>query len=173
MPATMAASGIQTAIRPPPPVVTSAMSPPIAVAPVAPAILTSPSALIASTPPMIGDPWAGLSGGSVPIVLPTFTLPGDETSSLMLPMAPEISFLPEAYAAAARRFAAAPPAIVTFVDPLTGLAEDDDGPDAAPDQAWLLVDSPDDGHNAPDGTPIGATIGDIGGAPIRWDSHPP
>jgi hypothetical protein len=131
----------------------------------------------------VPDPWfdaSRLTPASDPITLPGFTLPGDETSSLMLPVAPEISRLPEAFAAAARRFTERPPAIITYVDPLTGKADDDAAPTAG-DQSWRLVDASRDDLE-PDGTGLEGDPGvmpsriagaRIPGARILWDSHPP
>jgi len=98
-----------------------------------------------------------------PIMLPRFTLPGDETSTLMLPATPEISHLPQDFAAAVRRLTERTPAIVTFVDPVTGQLVSPAFPQTmqpAKEQPWLLVDTdPDDN--------LGALS-----SRIRWDSHP-
>ena len=102
------------------------------------------------------------------IVLPSFTSPGDEVSALMLPASPEISYLPQAFSDAARRFTERQPAIITFIDPATGMAADDASPMAdapAKDQSWLLVDADlDDTADAMSSQP---PLGQI-----RWDSHP-
>jgi hypothetical protein len=81
-----------------------------------------------------------------PILLPSFTVAGDETASLMLPASPEISSLPQAFSAAARRLIGRQSAIITFVDPATGAPVDDPDAAAAPgtDATWLLVDSDPD-----------------------------
>jgi hypothetical protein len=99
----------------------------------------------------------------------------------MLPVAPEISRLPEAFAAAARRFTERPPAIITYVDPLTGQADDDEASASGDGQAWRLVDAWRDSpltEGLNDGT--GLEGGDAGvmpsvipGARILWDSPPP
>jgi hypothetical protein len=98
-----------------------------------------------------------------PILLPGFTLPGDEVSALMLPATPEISYLPQAFSDAARRFIERPPSIITFIDPATGQPTDDPSsaaPQPEAEQSWLLVDAnPDDN--------IGALS-----SSINWDSHP-
>jgi hypothetical protein len=113
------------------------------------------------------DPWmdaTGLMAVANPIVLPDYTVPGDETAALMLPAAPEISHLPGAFAALAHRLTTRAPAVISFVDPVTGEAADHSlsaGGLHAQDQAWLLVD-PGLGHN------VGAVS-----SRIRWDSHPP
>jgi hypothetical protein len=97
------------------------------------------------------------------IVLPSFTLPGDEISALVLPAAPEISYLPEAFLKAAKWFVEQPPATITFVDPVTGQSSDlssqSDAPSAT-DPSWLLV------NNDPDDS--------LGTLPtqIRWDRFP-
>jgi len=169
------------AITPPP----FALAPPIVAAPpviVAPSV-QSPSATIAGAPPASRDPWfdtTRLMAAPEPIMLPGFTLPGDETSSLMMPVAPEISRLPEAFAAAAQRFTERPAAIVTFVDPLTGQADDDEA-SASGDPGWRLVDVWRDGpvtEGLNGGTGLGG--GDAGvmtsvipTGRILWDNHPP
>jgi hypothetical protein len=96
-------------------------------------------------------------------LLPEFTSPGDETATLMLPAAPEISHLPQAFAAAARRFTEQPPATITFFDPITG---DDTDPSlsaviqSALEQPWLVIDAAlDDSASA-------------ASARIRWNSAP-
>ena len=82
----------------------------------------------------------------------------------MLPASPDIAQLPQAFALAMQRLNARPPAIVTFVDPVTGEAVDDTGAanrPGAPDMAWLLFDGDSD-------------VGTGAVAPqIRWDSPPP
>ena len=128
------------------------------------------SAFAAVAPPAFASPGSdrmGLIASLAPLMLPSFTLPGDETSMLALPVTPEISRLPTAFATAAQRVAERTPPIVTFVDPFTGQTEDDDAPAAARDQAWLLVDPTNDDLTRLDGD-IGAVP-----SPIRWDSHPP
>jgi VCBS repeat-containing protein len=186
------------------PVTPLAIAPPLITLTPPPAALTPPTqVVIASTPPALPDPWSDatrLIAAPDPIMLPGFTLPGDETSALMLPVAPEISRLPEAFAAAAQRFTERPPAIVTYVDPLTGQPDDDDAPVSGGGQAWRLVDAWRDdresegfndgtgpGGTGPEGTGLGG--GDAGVMPspipgariaggripsrILWDSHPP
>jgi len=96
-------------------------------------------------------------------MLPSFTLPGDETATLMLPAAPEISQLPQAFAAAAKRFTAQPPATITFFDPITGDDTDDSlsaAIQSALEQPWLLIDAIQD-------DPAGAAT-----SRIRWESAP-
>ncbi len=100
---------------------------------------------------------APLSGDA--IVLPSFTTPGDETWSLMLPVAAEVAQLPDAVAAAMQRLTTHAPATISFVDPITGHHTDDIDPGAVPHQPWLLID-PDASH--PANQP----------SRIRWDSHP-
>jgi hypothetical protein len=93
-----------------------------------------------------------------PIVLPDFTLAGDETSTLMLPAVPEISSLPQDIAMALRRLTEVSPATISFVDPVTGQLVNAAQP--TQDQPWLVVDAdPDD------------TVGALSSR-IRWDSHP-
>jgi hypothetical protein len=83
---------------------------------------------------------ASLIASSDPIMLPNATMPGDELSSLVLPAAPEISQLPEALAAALKRFTHRTDALITFVDPVTGrLSDDDSQTDVVPD--WLVIDT--------------------------------
>jgi VCBS repeat-containing protein len=108
--------------------------------PLSPSISTSTTAM----------PWidvTGLMAVSHPILLPSFTVAGDETASLLLPAAPEISTLPEAFSQAVRRLTELQPAVVTFVDPSTGALAGDLSPAALPatDSSWLLIDmDPDD-----------------------------
>jgi len=95
------------------------------------------------------------------IVLPSFTTPGDDATTLMLPAAPEISRLPQAFAEAARRFTAQPPAMITFFDPITGDESDDSlsaAIQSALEQPWLLIDATPD------------TTGPASSSRIRWDS---
>jgi hypothetical protein len=135
-----------------------------------------PTSFTASSPPALLGPWADLAplwadstplmASSAPIVLPAFTVPGDETSSLMLPVTPEISHLPKAFAAAAQRVTELAPAIITVVDPRTGQAEVDDLPTPGPDQSWLLIDATDDDTPGLDGA-LGGVL-----SRIQWDSHP-
>jgi hypothetical protein len=99
-----------------------------------------------------------------PILLPDSTLAGGAIFALMLPASPEIAQLPEVFALAAQRLTAQPPALITFVDPVTGQASDDTDPadqQGAPDPAWLLLDADDDAG--------------VGAVPsqIRWDNAPP
>jgi hypothetical protein len=103
-----------------------------------------------------------------PLILPSFASPGDEVSALMLPASPEISYLPQAFSEAAKRFGERQLAIITFVDPTTGVATDESTPTPEPpvkDQSWLLVDSDLDDTTGvmPSDTLLGQ---------IRWDSHP-
>jgi hypothetical protein len=105
----------------------------------------------------------GLLSVPDPILLPDFTLAGDASFALMLPASPEIAQLPEAFALAAQRLTARPPALITFIDPVTGQASDDTDPAAqqgTPDPAWLLLDADDD-----------AGMGVVP-SQIRWDSAP-
>ncbi|MDR3662086.1 MAG: Ig-like domain-containing protein, partial [Mycobacterium sp.] len=103
-------------------------------------------------------PFASLSPGA--IILPSFTAPGDETWSLMLPVAPELSQLPDALAAAMRRLTTRGPATISFVDPITGHHSDDIDPAAVPNPPWLLIDPDAASHKAAQPSRI------------RWDSHP-
>ena len=132
-------------------------------APVPPIDFMPQATTVASPPVLWVDDTAALMAITDPIVLPNFTLPGDETSALMLPATPEISHLPQDFQAAVRRLTELPSAIITFVDPVTGqLVNPAFQPAMQPakDQSWLLVDSdPDDN--------IGALS-----SRIRWDSHP-
>lgn len=116
--------------------------------------------------PLLANSWLNMTALTAmpdPIMLPRFTLPGDEVSALMLPATPEISYLPHAFSHAAKRFTERLPAIITLIDPATGLPADHVLPAPGPpaqDQAWLLVDAdPDDN--------LGALS-----SQIRWDSHP-
>jgi hypothetical protein len=149
-----------------PPVITFA--PLLTPEPTAALLPTAANAVLLSTGP---DPWAsgtGLVAVDDPTALPNLTVPGDETSALMLPAAPEISHLPKAFAHAVQRLAERPPAIITFVDPVTGYTGDDTSPAVDPgtqDQSWLLVD-PDSGDDTPGYIP-GAVS-----SQISWDSHP-
>jgi len=146
-------------------VIEQASVPPAVNAPPLAAVTNSARAFV-SMPAQWSGPWADVPG-LAPVVLPNFTLPGDEISSLMLPAIPEISHLPKAFAAAARRFTEAAPSAITFVDPVSGA--DSDQPDSRPgrDQAWLLVDP----------SMIGDTDGDgalgVAPSPIRWENHTP
>jgi hypothetical protein len=78
-----------------------------------------------------------------PILLPGFTVPGDETATLVLPAVAEFSQLPKAFAEAARRFTAQSTAVITFIDPLTNtpLGQPEQ---PARDHAWLLIDEDPD-----------------------------
>ncbi|HEY3848713.1 MAG TPA: Ig-like domain-containing protein, partial [Acetobacteraceae bacterium] len=89
---------------------------------------------------------SGLMAVNDPILLPSYTLAGDETASLMLPASPEISSLPEAFSAAARRLMERQSAIITFVDPTTGAPQENLSPTSPPatDLTWLLVDADPD-----------------------------
>jgi hypothetical protein len=104
-----------------------------------------------------------------PIVLPGFTVAGDEVSAFMLPASPDITSLPQAFTAAARRLTERQPALVTFIDPLTGQPIDDDpsqtGAVAAADPTWLLIDPDLDDA-------VAALTAPNPSGPIRWDSHP-
>jgi Ca2+-binding RTX toxin-like protein len=131
----------------------------------------APSTAKAISPTAATGAWVdpmGLMAAPNPIVLPSFTLPGDETSALMLPAASEISHLPKAFARAAQRFTERSLSIITFVDPVSGYTADSTLPAAAQrtqDRSWLLVD--------PD--PYNDTLGyppDAASSRIRWDSHP-
>jgi VCBS repeat-containing protein len=73
-----------------------------------------------------------------PILLPGFTIPGDEVAALMLPAAPEMARLPEALDRLTKRLTQRTPSHITFVDPVTGQAY---GDDAAGHQGWLMVDT--------------------------------
>jgi hypothetical protein len=158
------------------PVASPVPIPPPAIAVAVPSVdpasttLASPSTMTAGTPPMVTGPLldaASLIPPSAPILLPDFTVPGDETSTLMLPSAPEISQLPKAFAAAVMRLSDRPQTIITFVDPRTGRVEDDDASADAGDHAWLLVDPRDaDQTGLDDGVGAAASL-------IQWDSPPP
>jgi hypothetical protein len=124
------------------------------------------------TPNLGADPYVdapyvdatGLLSVPDPILLPDSTLAGGASFALMLPASPEIAQLPEAFALAAQRLSATPPALVTFVDPVTGQASDDADPadqQGTLDPAWLLLD-------ADDATGFGTVP-----SQIRWDSAPP
>jgi hypothetical protein len=79
-----------------------------------------------------------------PILLPGFTVSGDEVAMLMLPAAPEITHMHDAYAKAVRRLSERTPSHITFVNPLTGDTDADDAVAAmrrAGHQPWLLVDT--------------------------------
>jgi hypothetical protein len=79
-----------------------------------------------------------------PILLPGFTLPGDEVATLMLPAAPEMAYLSDALAKIVQRLTERTPSHITFVDPVTGYAEGDDAAailKQAGQQPWLQVDT--------------------------------
>jgi len=155
-------------------------------APAAPGIAWSsglvpmqPAPVVADSSPMVPpdpsnpgtdpdtDP-AGLLSAPDPIVLPDFILADDPGFALMLPASPEIAQLPQAFARAAQRLAEQSQAIITFVDPVTGEADDDDafaGQPGSSDMAWLLFDS-DSGARTDAATPQIPPQ-------ILWDSAPP
>jgi hypothetical protein len=79
-----------------------------------------------------------------PILMPSFTIPGDEVATLMLPAVPEMAHLHEAATRIARRLTQRVPAHITFVDPVTGHFAGDDAATAqhpAANPRWLLVDT--------------------------------
>jgi hypothetical protein len=78
----------------------------------------------------------------------------------MLPAAPEISSLPQDFAAAVRRLTERALAIITFIDPVTGQLVNPVLPQSATEKPWLLVDADPDN-----------TLGVLPSR-IRWDSHP-
>jgi VCBS repeat-containing protein len=93
-----------------------------------------------------------LLGVADPILLPSFTLPpftlapftlaGDEVARLMLPATPEIATLQQAVARAMTRWTARTPSHITFIDPVTGQADDDGAHANHPGgEPWLLVDT--------------------------------
>jgi hypothetical protein len=101
--------------------------------------------------------------GPAPIVLPTSTVTGDETDTLLLPATPEISHLSGARTSVRGRAAAPAETTITLVDPVTFHAADQIAlvqTAAAPDQDWLLIDA----NLAGSGTASPSRI--------RWDSHP-
>ena len=130
------------------------------------AAVALPSRAVLAMPAPWSGPWAD-TPGLAPIVLPDITVPGDETSSLMLPAIPEISQLPRAFAAAARRYTEVAPSVITFVDPVNGADADQPVSPMARDQAWLLVDPSMIGDTDGDGGP------GLAPSPIRWESHTP
>jgi hypothetical protein len=83
-----------------------------------------------------------LLGVADPILLPSFTLAGDEIARLMLPATPELSTLQQAVERAMTRWTVRTPSHITFVDPVTGQAEDDgaQAPHLDGQQSWLRVD---------------------------------
>jgi hypothetical protein len=128
----------------------------VATTAVAPAMPTPRAAL-----PAVSSLWldaTALMAVTDPIVLPSFTVPGDETALLMLPAVPEISHLPQAFASAVRRVTETAPSIVSFVDPATGGVLDEPSDTPSADPSWLLVDTD------PDIVP--------GPGRIQWDSAP-
>jgi len=152
-----AASAQNTAATDAPPVQPKPISAPPAAQLSPPAPLSMPTAAM---------PWIDvtrLMAVSDPILLPHFTVAGDETASLLLPATPEISTLPEALSQAVKRLTELQPAVVTFVDPSTGAPAGDLSPATLPatDSSWLLIDvDPDD---------TAATMPPS----IAWDSIPP
>ena len=148
---------------------------PIAVA-TPPAALQAAATITIAAPPTLAPAlptlWlntAALMAMPDPIVLPGFTVAGDEVSAFMLPASPDITSLPQAFTAAARRLTERQPALVTFIDPVTGQPIDDDpsqtGAVAAADPTWLLIDPDLDDA-------VAALTAPNPSGPIRWDSHP-
>jgi hypothetical protein len=131
---------------------------------ISPLLVAAVTTTVAASPSVFWmDNTAALMAIQDPIMLPSFTLPGDETSALMLPAAAEISHLPQDFAAAVRRLTERGPAIVTFIDPVTGQLVNPASAQAQQpvmEPAWLLVDT------ASDDNP-GALS-----SRIHWDSHP-
>jgi hypothetical protein len=79
-----------------------------------------------------------------PIMLPGFTISGDEVTTLMLPAAPEIAHMHDAYAQAVRRLTERTPSHITFVNPVTGHTDADEAlgiVQRAGHRPWLLVDT--------------------------------
>lgn len=125
--------------------------------------LSPPTPSSISVTPM---PWIDvtrLMAVSDPILLPRFTVAGDETASLLLPATPEISTLPEALSQAVKRLTELQSAVVTFVDPSTGALAGELSPQTLPatDSSWLLIDVD------PDDTAVTTPPS------IAWDSIPP
>lgn len=148
-------AAVQTVATPAVTTPAAAVAPVLAVAPVAtsaPAsVATAAVAPAMPTPravlPAVSSLWldaTALMAVAEPIILPSFTVPGDETALLMLPAVPEISHLPQAFANAARRVTETAPSIVTFVDPATGRALDEPSGTPTADPSWLLVDTDPD-----------------------------
>jgi hypothetical protein len=113
--------------------------------------------------PAVSNLWldaTALMAVTDPIILPNFTVPGDEASLLMLPAVPEMSHLPQAFASAARRVTETTPSIVSFVDPASGRALDEPSGTRSAGPSWLLVDTdPDVVHGAV-----------LGPGRIQWDN---
>jgi VCBS repeat-containing protein len=126
-----------------------------------PAVPLAPRSMSTTAMPWIDV--TGLMAVSHPILLPSYTVAGDETASLLLPATPEISTLPEAFSQAVRRLTELQPAVVTFVDPSTGALAEDLSAETLPttDSSWLLIDVD------PDDTAAAAT------SSISWGSVPP
>ena len=99
----------------------------------APAVTTVTTVMTAGQ--AAADP-AALLAATQPIMLPDFTLMGGDSSTLMLPAMPEIASLPDAFAAAARRFTSTAASHITLVDPMTGATAADTTP-----PAWVIVDA--------------------------------
>ena len=180
-----AGGGYRSAVSPVSAQSVASVVPPV-FAPAAPGIAWSsglvpmqPAPVVADSSPMVPpdpsnpgtdpdtDP-AGLLSAPDPIVLPDFILADDPGFALMLPASPEIAQLPQAFARAAQRLAEQSHAIITFVDPVTGEADDDDafaGQPGSSDMAWLLFDS-DSGARTDAATPQIPPQ-------ILWDSAPP
>jgi VCBS repeat-containing protein len=105
----------------------------------------------ASKPDTAGAAWAvdPLTGAMDllavpdPILLPGFTIPGDEVAALMLPAVPEMSRLPEALDKITKRLTQRTPSHITFVDPVTGQADGDVTGKPSGHQGWLMVDTDD------------------------------
>jgi VCBS repeat-containing protein len=79
-----------------------------------------------------------------PILLPAFTLPGDQVAALMLPAVPEMAHLEDAVSKAVKRLTQRTPSHITFVDPVTGHAHSDHPAHAvrrAAEQSWRLIDT--------------------------------
>jgi parallel beta-helix repeat protein len=100
----------------------------------------SPQTADAATPVAVSD----LLTIADPILLPGFTMAGDEVATLMLPAVPEITHLHHAHAEALRRLHERAPTHITFVDPITGRAEADEAASIlhrTGHQPWLMVDT--------------------------------
>jgi hypothetical protein len=83
-----------------------------------------------------------LLGVADPILLPSFTLAGDEVARLVLPATPEIATLQQAVERAMTRWTVRTPSHITFIDPVTGQADDDGAHATHPGrEPWLLIDT--------------------------------
>lgn len=114
-----------------------------------PIVVPSAALTVTTSGQAAADP-ASLLMATQPIILPDFTLMGGDSSALMLPAMPEVSSLPAALAAAAKRFTQTAASHVTFIDPVSGLPAQDTTP-----PPWVFVDATE-------------TAGAFSGGKIQW-----